>query len=125
MKLPNSFPRFKVVRFPREIIAYAVWTYYRFVLSTADVENLLAERGVLVSRGTIRVWINRFDRHFADCSHRHRPKPKTSGSLMRPSSLSEERSIGIGGQLMQTAMFLIFWFKRVVTPRLPNGFSPD
>ncbi|MCF1455812.1 IS6 family transposase, partial [Agrobacterium vitis] len=25
MKLPSAFPRLKVFRFPREIIAYAVW----------------------------------------------------------------------------------------------------
>ncbi|MCM5687848.1 IS6 family transposase, partial [Sinorhizobium meliloti] len=27
MKLPSSFPRLKGFRFPREIIAYAVWVY--------------------------------------------------------------------------------------------------
>ena len=39
-------PRLKGFRFPREIISYAVWAYHRFALSTADVEDLLAERGV-------------------------------------------------------------------------------
>ncbi|MBB4096408.1 transposase-like protein, partial [Ochrobactrum pecoris] len=47
MKLPSSFPRLKGFRFLREIVAYAVWAYYRFALSTADVEDLLAERGVI------------------------------------------------------------------------------
>ncbi|NEI67790.1 IS6 family transposase, partial [Rhizobium leguminosarum] len=37
MKLPSSFPRLKGFRFPREIVAYAVWVYHRFALSTADV----------------------------------------------------------------------------------------
>ncbi|PIL22189.1 hypothetical protein P775_00460, partial [Puniceibacterium antarcticum] len=46
MKIPTSLPRLKGFRFPREIIAYAVWSYHRFALSTADVEDLLAERGV-------------------------------------------------------------------------------
>ena len=27
MKLPSSFPRLKGFRFPREIVAYAVWVY--------------------------------------------------------------------------------------------------
>ncbi|MGV1799777.1 IS6 family transposase, partial [Agrobacterium vitis] len=67
MKLPSAFPRLKVFRFPREIIAYAVWAYHRFALSTADVEDLLAERGVIASRETVRLWINRFGRHFAAC----------------------------------------------------------
>ena len=47
-------PRLKGYRHPRDIIAYAVWAYHRFALSTADVEDLLAERGVIVSRETIR-----------------------------------------------------------------------
>ncbi len=62
MKLPSLFPRLKGFRFPREIVAYAVWAYHRFSLSTADVEDLLAERGVIVSRETVRLWINRFGR---------------------------------------------------------------
>lgn len=66
-------PRLKGYRFPREIVAYAVWVYHRFALSTADVEDLLADRGVVVSREAIRKWVNRFGRHFADCIRRDRP----------------------------------------------------
>jgi len=40
MKIPTSMPRLKGFRFPREVIAYAVWSYHRFALSTADVEDL-------------------------------------------------------------------------------------
>ena len=36
-------------RFPPEIIGYAVWVYHRFCLSFRDVEDLLAERGIIVS----------------------------------------------------------------------------
>ncbi|ELT49790.1 transposase [Brucella intermedia M86] len=36
-------------RFPAEIIAHAVWLYYRFPLSFRDVEDLFAERGIEVS----------------------------------------------------------------------------
>jgi putative transposase len=67
MKLPSSFPRLKGFRYPREIIAYAVWIYHRFALSTADVEDLLAEPGIFVSRETVRLWVNRFGSHFAGC----------------------------------------------------------
>ncbi len=55
-----DFPRLKGFRFPRSIISYAVWAYHRFALSTADVEDLLAERGIGVSRETIRKWVNQF-----------------------------------------------------------------
>jgi len=50
-------PRLKGFRYLREIIAYPVWAYHRFALSTADVEDLLASRGVVVSRETIRLWV--------------------------------------------------------------------
>jgi transposase-like protein len=42
-----------------------VWAYHRFALSTADVEDLLAERGVIVSREAVRLWVNRFGAHFS------------------------------------------------------------
>ncbi len=57
MNMPFKMPRMKGFRFLREIIAYAVWAYYRFSLSTADVEDLLAERGVRISRKAIRRWV--------------------------------------------------------------------
>lgn len=66
--------RLKGFRYPREVIAYSVWAYHRFALSTADVEDLLAERGVIVSREAIRLCVNRFGRHFANCIRRNRPR---------------------------------------------------
>ena len=72
MKLPSSLPRLKGFRFPCEIVAYAVWVYHRFALSTADGADVLAERGVGVSRETVRQWVNRFGRSFADCIRRNR-----------------------------------------------------
>lgn len=41
-------------RFPPEIISPGVWLYHRFFLSFQDVEELLAERGIVVSYETIR-----------------------------------------------------------------------
>ena len=74
-------PRLKGFRFPREIVAYAVWAYHRFALSTADVEYLLAERCVIVSRETIRLWVNRFSAHFAAFIRRDRPRPNDKWHL--------------------------------------------
>jgi len=68
-------PRLKGFRYLREIISFAAWGYHRFALSMADVEDLLAERGVLVSREAIRLWVNRFGQHFAQCIRRDRPRP--------------------------------------------------
>ena len=38
--------RLKGYQSPRAVVTYGVWVYHRFALSTADVEDLLAERGV-------------------------------------------------------------------------------
>ena len=67
MNIPTNMPRLKGFRYPREIIAYAVWAYYRFPLSTADVEDLLAARGVVVSRETIRLPLL----HHFEVEHQH------------------------------------------------------
>ena len=44
-------------RFPPAVIQHAVWVYLRFTLSYRDVEDLLAERGLDVSYGTVRSWV--------------------------------------------------------------------
>src|SRR5210317_557597 len=51
---------YKHHRFPPDIISYAVWLYYRFNLSHRDIEDLLAERGIIVSRESIRLWSIKF-----------------------------------------------------------------
>ena len=49
-------------RFPPQIIAYAVWLYFRFPLSLRLVEEMLLERGIVVSYETIRRWAIKFGR---------------------------------------------------------------
>ncbi|MEH6570487.1 MAG: IS6 family transposase [Halioglobus sp.] len=51
---------YKRHRFPPDIISYAVWLYHRFNLSHRDIEGLLAERGITVSRESIRLWCIKF-----------------------------------------------------------------
>ena len=51
---------YKRHRFPPDIISYAVWLYYRFNLSHRDVEDILAERGIIVTRESIRLWCIKF-----------------------------------------------------------------
>ncbi|MBB3387266.1 transposase-like protein [Rhizobium sp. BK609] len=53
-------------RFPAEVIAHAVWLYLRFPLSLRMVEDLLAARGIIVSHQTVRLWADKFGRHFAN-----------------------------------------------------------
>ncbi len=64
---------YKRHRFPPDIISYAVWLYYRFNLSHRDIEDLLAERGITVSREAIRLWCIKFGAiYFRRLKRKHR-----------------------------------------------------
>ena len=51
---------YKRHRFPPDIIRYTVWLYFRFNLSHRDIEDLLAQRGIIVSYESIRLWCIKF-----------------------------------------------------------------
>ena len=51
---------YKGHRFPSDSMSYTVWLYYRFNLSHRDIEDLLAERRITVSRKAIRLWCIKF-----------------------------------------------------------------
>ena len=54
MNTPVPPNRYKNHRFPPEIISHAVWLYFRFCLSYRDVEELMAERGVILTYEAVR-----------------------------------------------------------------------
>ncbi|NVH78579.1 IS6 family transposase, partial [Paraburkholderia sp. JPY432] len=62
-------------RFPAAIISLAVRWYFRFQLSLRDIEELLFERGVVVSYETIRRWCDKFGAGFAHRVKAARRKP--------------------------------------------------
>ena len=62
-------------RFPREVIAHAVWLYARFPLSLRMVEEMLLERGIDVSHETIRRWGVKFGPALARGLRRRAPQP--------------------------------------------------
>jgi putative transposase len=68
-------PDYRGYRFPPEIIAHAVWRYFRFALSYRDVEELLAERGVILTYETVRQWCRKFGQAYANDPRRRRPRP--------------------------------------------------
>ena len=63
--MKNSSNLYKHHRFPPSVIQYAVWVYFRFNLSIRDVEDLLAQRGLIVSYEAIRLWVNKFGPKYA------------------------------------------------------------
>jgi putative transposase len=40
---------YKRHRFPAEVMSHCVWLYFRFCLSYRDVEELMAERGLILT----------------------------------------------------------------------------
>src|SRR3954451_21094289 len=75
MNEATAIPDYKRHRFPPEIIAHAVWLYFRFALSYRDVEELLAERGVILTYETVRQWCRKFGQQYANRLRRRRPQP--------------------------------------------------
>jgi putative transposase len=68
-------PSYKGFRFPREIISHCVWLYHRFPLSFREIEEMMLERGVVVSHETIRQWCAKFGQSYANGLRRRRARP--------------------------------------------------
>jgi putative transposase len=66
---------YKGHRYPPEIIAHCVWLYHRFPLSFREVEELMLQRGVVVSYETIRQWCAKFGQVYANRLRRRRARP--------------------------------------------------
>lgn len=74
----NTSPTYKNHRFPIEIVARAVWLYFRFNVSLREVEEMMLDRGVVVSYETIRRWCRA---HGADYARRLRRKSPSSSDI--------------------------------------------
>ena len=84
---------FKRHRFPSAVILQAVRLYFRFTLSVRDVEELMAERGVEVSREAVRCWVIKFGPLIAASLRRRRDRPTGRWHL-------DEAVVKIGGRRM-------------------------
>jgi transposase-like protein len=83
-------------RFTPEIIRQAIWLYLRFTLTLRDVEDLLAERGIIVSYETVRRWVNHFGPRIAAELRKRRPRPHASWYL-------DEMYLKIAGRMVYHA----------------------
>ncbi|AQZ53776.1 Transposase IS66 family protein (plasmid) [Martelella mediterranea DSM 17316] len=73
------------------MIAHAVWLYFRFPLSLRLVEEMLLERGIIVSYETIRCWAKKFGPVYARRLRRNAPNPTDVWHL-------DEVAVTIGGR---------------------------
>ncbi len=82
---------YKRHRFPTEIISHCVWLYHRFDMSFRAVEELLFERGVVLSYETVRRWCLKFGGEYARRLKRRRAQHGDKWHL-------DEVFLNIGGQ---------------------------
>jgi putative transposase len=68
---PNPHKRH---RFPAEIISHGVWLYFRFCLSYRDVQELMAEPGVILTYETVRYGCRKFGQAYANQLRRRCPR---------------------------------------------------
>jgi putative transposase len=87
MSIEQKLPGY---RFPLSIIGYAVWLYHRYPLSYRDLEELLFERGIHVSRESIRTPCLNFSSEFARGLRHREPRRGSRGHL-------DEMHVLVGG----------------------------
>jgi putative transposase len=73
------------------LIAHVVWLYFRFPLSLRLVEEMLLERGIVVSYETIRCWAKKFGPDYAGRLRRKTPSQSDAWHL-------DEVVVTIGGR---------------------------
>ncbi|MGW4985691.1 IS6 family transposase [Streptomyces mirabilis] len=73
--MESASPSYRGYRYPVEVISHCVWLYFRFPLSFREVEELMLERGVIVSYETVRRWCVKFGQAYAKALRRRRPRP--------------------------------------------------
>lgn len=74
MKTTSTVLNYKGYRFPPEMISHAVRLYFRCSLSFRDVEELMAQRGIVVTSETVRQWCLKFGQTSANELRRRRPR---------------------------------------------------
>ena len=103
----QSTASYKRHRFPPAVIAHTVWLYARFPLSLRLVEEMLLERGIVVSYETVRCWAKKFGPEYAGRLRRKSPSSSDVWHL-------DEVVVSIGGTK--------HWLWRAVDP---DGYVLD
>ncbi|GAA2433399.1 hypothetical protein GCM10010421_23000 [Streptomyces glaucus] len=71
----NALPSYRGHRYPLEVISPCVRLCFRFPLGSRETEELMLQRGVIVSHETIRRWCPESGQVYADGLCRRRPRP--------------------------------------------------
>jgi transposase-like protein len=117
MTKPVSYKRHG---FPPQIIAHAAWLYFWFPLSLRLVEELLLERGIVVSYETIRRWGRKFGPEYARRLRRKQPNRDDVWHLDEGPSALLVRNTGSGALWIRMAMSSTRSSRTSATPRRPG-----
>ena len=114
---------YKRYRFPPAIIQYAVWLYFRFNLSHSRcagpfIEDLLAQRGIIVTHESIRLWCNKFGSKYVLGCVKNTKDMAILFSLMRFSSRLMVSSVISGEQSARPGIRMVRW-------KLPGSSLPQ
>lgn len=117
-------PSYAGFRFPAEIISQCVWLYHRFPLSFREVEEMMLQRGVVVSHETVRQWCASTGTPTPTSYDADGPAPGTSGTPTRYSSKSMARPTTCGGRSISMGPCWTSWSPPDGTPRpQPGSFA--
>lgn len=124
MKTQESVSLSKGYRFPAEIISHCVWLSFRFSLRFRDVEEIMAERGVVLTYMTIRQWCLKFGQQYANEVKHSRPRTGDTWHAGRASfSPSMGKRTPSGEPSISMELFSLFWFRGGEISRQPRNSS--
>ena len=63
---------FKGAQFPQDVILFDVFFYLRYTVSYRDLEEIMAERGVIVDHATLNRWVAKYSPLIADQARRRK-----------------------------------------------------
>jgi putative transposase len=63
---------FKGAQFPKEVILFAVFFYVRYTVSYRDLEEIMAERGVILDHATLNRWVAKYSPLIANTARRRK-----------------------------------------------------
>lgn len=93
---------FKGAHFPKDVILFAVFFYVRYTVSYRDLEEIMAERGVVVDHATLNRWAGKYSPLIAETARRRKaPCDRSWRALLHKAS--DVRASPIPGQTYPTA----------------------
>ena len=63
---------FKGAQFPKEVVLFAVFFYVRYTVSFRDLEEIMAERGVILEHATLNRWVAKYSPLIANTARRRK-----------------------------------------------------